>query len=69
MKRVSNKARKIMGKTSRREDLDKILKKYDLNLEVPFESGLSIDTNLPAAKSAKMIAQHYKLRDYTAKRR
>ena len=62
MKRVSNKARKSMGKISRKENLDRVLKKYEPYFEVPFQPSLSIDTtHLPAKKSAKIIARHYKL--------
>jgi len=63
MKRVSTKARRSMGKISRKEKLDSLLKKYEPDMEVPFQPSLSIDTTyLPAKKSATMIARHYKLR-------
>ncbi len=63
VKRVNNKARRTMGKISTKMKLHKVLRKYDHDLEVPFQSSLSIDTtHVPAKKSAEMIARYYKLR-------
>jgi hypothetical protein len=62
-RRVENGARKNTGKISSRQILHRILRKYDLGAEVPFQSTFSIDTtNGSPKKAAIMVARHYKLR-------
>jgi hypothetical protein len=60
--RVNSKDRRKMGKIGTKKLLATVLKKHSLGYEIPFEPSLSIDTtHLPAEKSAKIIALHYKL--------
>ena len=62
VRRVNNKARRAMGKISTKTILHNVLRKYVSDFEMPFQPSLSLDTTrLPAKKSAKMIARHYKL--------
>ena len=61
-RRVKNGTRKNMGKISSGSILHRVLRKYNLGAEVPFQSTLSIDTtNESPRKVARMIARHYKL--------
>jgi chloramphenicol phosphotransferase-like protein len=65
-RRVNSKSRRELGKVSTKKLLAKVLKRHGLADEVPFQTSLSIDTtHLPAKKSARMIARHYKLLRYT----
>jgi len=61
-RRVAIKSRKKQGKLASKRDLDGLFKEFDLLSEVPSVASLSIDTtrNSPE-KSARLIADHYKL--------
>ena len=61
-RRVAIKSRKKKGKLASKRDLDGLFKEFDLMSEVPSVASLSIDTtrNSPE-KSARLIADHYKL--------
>lgn len=61
-KRVKTKTRRRMGKISERATLHRVLRRFNLSSEVPFQSTLSIDTtNESPKKVARLVAQHYDL--------
>ncbi|OLE70973.1 hypothetical protein AUF78_04200 [archaeon 13_1_20CM_2_51_12] len=61
-RRVAIKSRKKRGKLASKQDLDALFKEFDLLSEVPSVASLSIDTTRNSSeKSARLIADHYKL--------
>src|SRR3989454_2804295 len=61
-RRVAIKSRKKQGKLASKQDLDALFKEFDLLSEVPSVASLAIDTTRNSSeKSARLIADHYKL--------
>jgi tRNA uridine 5-carbamoylmethylation protein Kti12 len=61
-RRVASKARKSLGKIATKRLLNRVFKKFDLDSEIPFQPGITIDTEtLSPRAAAKTIAQHYSL--------
>jgi DNA repair photolyase len=61
-RRVRSSQRRRMGKVGTVKMLSDLFRRYKLDLEVPFQRGLSIDiTNRTPRSAAKSIARHYKL--------
>ena len=62
-RRVSNKARRALGKIATKKLLNNLFKRFDLDSEVPFQSSLTIDTGTQSPrKAARTIVQHYRIK-------
>jgi tRNA uridine 5-carbamoylmethylation protein Kti12 len=63
VRRVTNDARKSRGKIATKKLLKDLLRRLELNSEVPFQPNITLDTkSLSPKKAAKAIAEHYALR-------
>src|SRR5713226_10409237 len=61
-RRVKSSQRRSMGKVGTEKVLSELFRRYNLDLEIPFHRGLSIDTTHRTPRSAaKSIARHYRL--------
>jgi len=61
-RRVKSRQRRRMGKIGTEKMLSALFRRYNLNLEIPFQRSLSIDTtNRTPRSAAKTIARHYRL--------
>src|SRR5438132_12758932 len=61
-RRVKSSQRRRMGKIGSEKMLSDLFRRYDLDLEIPFQKSLSIDTTSRTPRSAaKSIARHYRL--------
>jgi broad-specificity NMP kinase len=61
-RRVKSRQRRRMGKIGTERILSDLFRTYNLNLEIPFQRSLSIDTtNRTPRSAAKSIARHYRL--------
>src|SRR5712664_3738154 len=60
-RRVKSRQRRRMGKIGTEKMLSALFRRYNLNLEIPFQRSLSIDTtNRTPRSAAKTIARHYR---------
>jgi shikimate kinase len=61
-RRVKSSQRRSMGKVGTVKLLSDLFRRYNLDLEIPFQKSLSIDTtNQTPRSAAKSIARHYRL--------
>src|SRR2546425_9215778 len=61
-RRVKSSERRRMGKVGTEKLLSNLFRRYNLDLEIPFHTSLSIDTtNQTPRSAAKLIAHHYRL--------
>jgi tRNA uridine 5-carbamoylmethylation protein Kti12 len=61
-RRVKSNERRRMGKIGTEKMLSGLFRRYDLDLEIPFHTSLSIDTtNRTPRSAAKSIVRHYRL--------
>ena len=62
VRRVKSSQRRRMGKVGTEKMLSDLFRRYNLNLEIPLHTSLSIDTtNRTPRSAAKTIARHYRL--------
>jgi tRNA uridine 5-carbamoylmethylation protein Kti12 len=62
-RRVTNKARRSLGKIASKRLLNQVFKKFDLDSEISFQPSLTIDTETQSPRmAAKTIVRHYNLK-------